>query len=345
MSVKYVITTQRGMERIASSLIEELFGGEPSLKPKIGGYEGLILMETEEELNEELLKSIPEIEKIVKIRKEVENPSTETLAEICREISSEIPQNSTFAVRVKRRGKHNFTSKDLETLAGELVLKEREDLRVNLSNPDYVIMVEIIDNWAGIGVIKGEEIYKKKIGKRDSREITEKITLVQLIYEAEDLRGVERVASSIGRSAQAFEVKKLIIVFDSPISAKKLEVFLRGIEDGISSRREIQERSYGRKVKKVPVFIYEIYQLLRDIRKGRNLIIITDPRGKKLDEVREELKERIYKSKDIYIFNGSNKGIPSGCFRFADFVLDLAPHITYPTDQAITASIISLLNL
>ncbi|MDI3502291.1 MAG: tRNA acetyltransferase, partial [Archaeoglobi archaeon] len=187
--------------------------------------------------------------------------------------------------------------------------------------------------------------YKKKIGKRDSRELTNRISLVQLIYEAKDPRGVERVASAIGRSAQAFEVRRLIVVFDHPVSSEILQTFLRGVEDGISSRHEIQERSYGRRVQKVPVLVYELYQLLRDIRRDENLIIITDPRGRRIEDVREELKRRIEDSREIFIFNGSNRGIPSGCFRFADFVLDLAPHITYSTDQAITASVISLLNL
>ncbi|MBC7110546.1 MAG: SPOUT family RNA methylase [Archaeoglobi archaeon] len=205
--------------------------------------------------------------------------------------------------------------------------------------------MEIIDQWAGIGIIRGEEISKKKIGKRDSREITNKISLVQLIYEAEDLRGVERVASAIGRSAQAFEVRRLFIVFDHPVNSETLQIFLEGVEDGITSRHSIQEKSYGRRVQKVPVLVYELYQLLRDVRREKNLIIITDPRGKRVENLREDLKRRIEDCKEIFIFNGSNRGIPTGCFRFADFVLDLAPHITYSTDQAITASIIALLNL
>lgn len=343
--MKYILTTPRGLERIAASLIRERLQEDVTLSPRIGGYEGLILMESSREIPEEPLREIPEIEKIVRIRKETEEVSLKKITELCREVASEIPSGSTFAVRVKRRGEHGFTSKDLENAAGAEILRERGDLRVNLKSPEYIVRVEIIDGWAGVGIIRGEEIYKKKVGKRDSREITGKISLVQLVYEAEDLRGVERVASAIGRAAQAFEVRRLIIVFDAPVRAEILRTFLRGVEDGISSRREIQERSYGKRVKKIPVFVYELYQLLRDVKKEDHLIIITDPRGKKLDDVREELRRRIERSKEIFIFNGSNRGIPNGCFRLADFVLDLAPHITYPTDQAITASIISLLNL
>ncbi|MDK2782236.1 MAG: tRNA acetyltransferase [Archaeoglobi archaeon] len=342
--MKYVITTPRGVERIASSLIKERFP-EVSLKVSPGGYEGLILMESEKEISVEILEEIPEIEKVLKIKEETEELKPERIAEICGKVAGEIPPGSSFAVRVKRRGKHDFSSKDIENLAGAEILKRREDLRVNLSAPDFIVKVEIIDQWAGIGIMRGEEIYKKKIGKRDSRELTNRISLVQLIYEAKDPRGVERVASAIGRSAQAFEVRRLIVVFDHPVSSEILQTFLRGVEDGISSRHEIQERSYGRRVQKVPVLVYELYQLLRDIRRDENLIIITDPRGRRIEDVREELKRRIEDSREIFIFNGSNRGIPSGCFRFADFVLDLAPHITYSTDQAITASVISLLNL
>ncbi|MDI3502849.1 MAG: tRNA acetyltransferase, partial [Archaeoglobi archaeon] len=69
--MKYVITTPRGVERIASSLIKERFP-EVSLKVSPGGYEGLILMESEKEISVEILEEIPEIEKVLKIKEETE---------------------------------------------------------------------------------------------------------------------------------------------------------------------------------------------------------------------------------------------------------------------------------
>ncbi|HUT82073.1 MAG TPA: THUMP domain-containing protein [Candidatus Bathyarchaeia archaeon] len=61
-----------------------------------------------------------------------------------------LKKNSTFAVRVKRFGKHDFTSKDLEVLlGGEIYDKysEQLNLKVDLTQPDYLIMIEVKDNF------------------------------------------------------------------------------------------------------------------------------------------------------------------------------------------------------
>ncbi|MBN1329625.1 MAG: hypothetical protein JXA54_09145 [Candidatus Heimdallarchaeota archaeon] len=64
-----------------------------------------------------------------------------------------LKQNSTFAVRVKRFGEHDFTSKDLEVLAGGEIydkFSEKLNLKVNLTKPDYLIMIEVKDNFTFI---------------------------------------------------------------------------------------------------------------------------------------------------------------------------------------------------
>lgn len=51
----------------------------------------------------------------------------------------------TFAVRVKRVGRHEFTSKDVERRLGSMILRKFPNLKVDLKNPDKVIYVEIRD--------------------------------------------------------------------------------------------------------------------------------------------------------------------------------------------------------
>jgi len=53
-----------------------------------------------------------------------------------------IKRGEGFAVRVKRTGKHDFSSKDVERALGSKIL-ENIDTFVNLSNPDRTIFVEI----------------------------------------------------------------------------------------------------------------------------------------------------------------------------------------------------------
>lgn len=52
---------------------------------------------------------------------------------------------NTFAIRVRRSGQHNFTSKDLEAKLGAIV-KEKTGLKVSLDNPERTIYIEVRDS-------------------------------------------------------------------------------------------------------------------------------------------------------------------------------------------------------
>ncbi len=56
---------------------------------------------------------------------------------------------SSFAVRCTRTGKHDFNSKDVEIKIGAKI-KERTNAKVNLTNPEYVLKIEIVDKDAYI---------------------------------------------------------------------------------------------------------------------------------------------------------------------------------------------------
>jgi thiamine biosynthesis protein ThiI len=49
----------------------------------------------------------------------------------------------SFAVRTSRVGSHTFTSRDVNTVVGSLILKKIPEIRVNLSEPDQEIFIEI----------------------------------------------------------------------------------------------------------------------------------------------------------------------------------------------------------
>ena len=56
---------------------------------------------------------------------------------------------SSFAVRCTRTGKHEFNSKDVEIKIGAKI-KEFTNAKVNLTNPEYVLKIEIVDKDAYI---------------------------------------------------------------------------------------------------------------------------------------------------------------------------------------------------
>jgi tRNA acetyltransferase TAN1 len=343
---KYLIKTPRDKAFIASSrLRDRVRDFNVVMTPEVSGYQGLVMVESDQTLPEDEIRLIPEVEQVIPIEIEAFDADLETISQLCLQVAEQIPDGATFAVKATRRGSHDFTSKAVEEIAGAAILGLDKELRVALNNPDYVIKVEIIQTWAGVALLPGSQIHQKKRGKEDSRELTRKVTLVQLVYESKDLWGTKRIAASLGRSAQAFEVKRFVAVMDSPVNSPSLQTFLNGLEEGLESRLSQQKRTYGGKIQKVPLKVYEIYQMLRSAKTEKSLVIMTDPRGKTLPSISQELCQALNEAKDIYLFNGSNEGIPPGCFSLADYTIDLAPYMTYGTDQAIAASMIGLLNV
>ena len=161
----------------------------------------------------------------------------------------------------------------------------------------------------------------------------------------ETLTGAREIGERIGRAAQSFEVKELIIAPYGYVNAFELAEFIKGIRRGKVSRLEVQKRSYARDVRDVPVFVQDLYQTVRDKRRKNNLLIITDPTGVQISKVKDKLKRKIKLAREIVVFIGSRQGIPKGLFKMADYVVDLAPYITFATEQAIPAVLIALITI
>lgn len=55
-------------------------------------------------------------------------------------------EGKTFCVRVKRRGKHDFSSIDVERYVGGGLNQHIESARVKLTNPDVTVHLEVEDD-------------------------------------------------------------------------------------------------------------------------------------------------------------------------------------------------------
>lgn len=55
------------------------------------------------------------------------------------------PEKDSFAVRCRRVGKHDFSSQEMAAYAGSVVI-DATDAKVNLSNPDFTLYVEVREN-------------------------------------------------------------------------------------------------------------------------------------------------------------------------------------------------------
>ncbi len=334
-----LVKTQRGMEYVAASYIRERLG-DVKIEVRPSGFLGLVIVHSDEI---EKIDDIPEIETIIPISIEC-RADVDEIASKAEEVAKLISDAKTFAIRTKRRGKHDFSSVDVNFKLGDRI-RELTGCEVDLNFPDKAVYVEIIGERAFIGVIDGREERKKYTpDKIDSRKLFGKISVVQLPY-LEDVKAAAEIGERIGRAAQAFEVKELIIAPFNYVNAFELEQFIKGVRRGQLTRYKIQEKAYAREVRKVPVLLQDLYQVARDKRRKRNLLIVTDPTGKQLADIKDELGNRMLYADEIVVFIGSRVGIPKGVFRLADYVVDLSPYITFATEQAIPATLIALLTI
>ena len=260
------------------------------------------------------------------------------------EISRMIGNAKTFAIRTKRRGTHDFSSLDINIKLGDEIRK-LTGCEVDLNFPEKAVYVEISVDIALIVVNDGKMERKKYTPEKvDSRKILGKVSVVQLPY-LEDVEAAYEMGEKIGRAAQAFEIKELIIAPFNYVDAYELEQFIRGVRRGQVTRYQIQKRAYDREVRKVPVLLQDLYQTARDKRRKKNLLIVTDPTGKQIKDVKDEIGRRLKYVNEVVVFVGSRVGIPKGVFKLADYVVDLAPYITFATEQAIPAALIALITL
>ncbi|HIP88545.1 MAG TPA: hypothetical protein EYH24_00900 [Thermococcus paralvinellae] len=336
--MKFLIKTQRGMEAVAGNYIRESLGdAKVWISPQ--GYSGLVLVETDDKNAKEKIRGIPEVERVIEVLYEVP-ARIEDILNVAENLAGFIKEGETFAVKTKRRGKHDFTSVDVNVQLGAK-LKELTNADVDLSFPDKVILVEIIGDRAYISVAGKEEWRKYPPEKVDARKLFKKVCIVQMPYWG-DHKACRAFGEKIGRAAQAFEVKELIIAPKEKIDGYELMEFLRGVKVGQESRYQIQREAYPWKIEKVPVYVWDLYQVIRDKRRNKRLIIITDPKGHTLAKVKDELARDMHHAKEVVVFIGSREGIPRGLFRFADYVVDLAPYMTFATEHGIPGTLIAL---
>ena len=340
-----VVKTPLGLENVAAARILEILPNV-KVKPRPQGFMGLVLVysETPIEDSRKIKAEVPEAEKVIPALKVVRADINE-IAEAASEVAKDkISSNETFAVRTVRRGKHSFTSIDVNVKAGAKV-KEVTGASVNLSFPDKIVAIEIIGEYALISVLPGSEEYKKlRPGKKPVITYLRKISLVQMPYLG-PLDAAYNMGVRIGREAQTFEVKELIIAPIGLTPADQLATFIRGVREGIESRFKIQRKTYGREVHRVPVYVQDLYQLVRD--RFKEPIIVFEPEGEPIIKVKDKIKEIFEnrKNKRVNILVGSRVGIPSGIYRFATLILDIAPGVTISTDLAAASAITALITV
>lgn len=338
-----LVKTGLGFERIAASRIEEALPGVKA-QPSPRGFKGLVLVygcsDPERDAGE-VLSSVVEADRVLVVR----GFSRAEPGEIARIAASLAPgyisSGECFAVRTTRRGRHGFTSIDVNVIVGDAV-RRATGACVNLSQPDKVVAVEIIQDEAIIAFYPGSEEWKKMRGKHSLTPLMRRISVVQMPYLG-PLDACRNMGVRIGREVQNFEVRELVVAPSGVVDARQLSEFLAGVFEGIDSRFEVQRRSYHRRAWRVPVYVQDIHQLVRD--RAREPIVVMEPEGEHISRVSGDLWRLVSKSKRVNILVGSREGVPLGVYRFADIVVDIAPGITLSTDYAAAAALTAIATL
>ncbi len=336
---EFLVKTRKEMENVVASILKEKYPNvEVISKPK--GYFGLLLVKG---VIKEDIEELPEVERVIPILGKCKAEIDEIVKTV-EKVLENLEKFETFVVRTTRRGKnHNFTSIDCDRAVGARI-KEITNADVDIEKPERVFMVEIINEDCYIGVLEGDEVKRKYApGKSDVRKLLRKTVIVKLPYLES---GAKEIGERIGRAAQSFEIKELITAPLGKVPAIDLSRFLHGLKIGVETRYEVQSRIYPRKVEKVELSVQSMYEVFRDkTERKKSLVIVTDPLGKQISDVEEELKRDLLRKDEIVIFIGSREGLPKGLFRKADYVLDLAPYITLATELVIPSVLTALISV
>jgi tRNA acetyltransferase TAN1 len=338
-----VAKTLLGMEKLAAARIKELCP-EAKVQASPQGFAGLVLVEApnEDELLKRINEEVVEVERAVKSIAECKADLREIASVAVEAVKGLIGPDETFAVRTTRRGRHGFTSIDVNVAVGALV-KEATGASVNLDRPDKVVAIEIIGDRAYVALYPGSEEYRK-LGpqKRPILRVLRRMSVVQLPYLGDE-EATRTMGVRIGRAVQTFEVGELVIAIMGSVDAKQLRDFIDGVYEGIRTRYEIQRRVYGREVHKVPVLVQDLFQLVRE--RSGEVMIVFEPEGDYVGSMSERLRSLLLSGKRVNVLVGSREGIPKGVFRFASAVVDLCPGVTIATDFAASSAIIALASL
>jgi len=141
--VRFLASTNRGIESVAAEEIRSLVGGSPAVH-----HPGMVTFEADENALYTLHRRARSLHRVLIERIRAEFGSLQDIYDIaCRlGVTSLLAPDQTFAVRAKRHGKHDFGSPDVERVVGQPIVDTYRTatatrLPVDLDDPSVVIRV------------------------------------------------------------------------------------------------------------------------------------------------------------------------------------------------------------
>ena len=332
--MKIILKTDMDLERIVASRAGDL-GVTCVSHP--GGFRGLVLVEDAAPETIPELEGIPEIKGILPVGAECASEISQIVKVGTDLAVAGIQADESFGVRTTRRGRQDFSSIDVNIVLGDAIVQAL-GCDVNLDAPDKAVYVEMMGETTYISVMPGRIEQVKGRAGTSGRAIAGRTSIVQVVY----LDGVDVAASMghrIGRAAQAFGVRELILAIPEKVDARELARFSEGAIKGRETRFRKQQNVTSGKADRVPICVADLYQIVRE--RAEEPIVITSALGDPLSDCSERIRN-LFERKRVNVFIGSRKGIPTGIFRFADVVMDLCPGLTYATEHGIPGAMVGI---
>jgi len=151
--VDFMVTTVPGLEDIVVEEAREKFDVLDSM-PRFGGVGGRVLLSVPISQYDRIF-TLRSIEHVIELIGTFEVKSDKSgLDQIYRGVYGfDIPLGSTFRVTCERVGSHEFTSIDVQRVAGQ-ALVDKYSRKVNLKNPKTIVRVDVSHNLCVLGIQK-----------------------------------------------------------------------------------------------------------------------------------------------------------------------------------------------
>jgi tRNA uracil 4-sulfurtransferase len=161
---QFISQLRKNLKKVLSSIVDN-----PQLKGTWDFIE-LEIDQQDDQLEDQILarlQSTPGIEFILKVNQH-EFSCIDDICNIAVEEFSQQVNNKSFCVRVKRSGKHPFSSIEIERQSGGALLRNTEGAKVKLKDPDVVVQMEIRGEQLMTVVQRYEGIGGFPIGQQES---------------------------------------------------------------------------------------------------------------------------------------------------------------------------------
>ncbi len=158
-----IVTAPRGQENLAAIELEDLLRslGDNSPQVSITSITGLLTAKTSlDPLSViEKVKAIMEEEpwrigtlmRMIPVEEVVESRIDE-IAQAAEKLASKIPEDQSFRITVEKRHTSLSSSEIIEAAAKNI------NRRVDLKNPDWIVLIEVVGAYTGISVLKPDQI-------------------------------------------------------------------------------------------------------------------------------------------------------------------------------------------